>query len=441
VYAVKGPGVQRLVADVGCCDHSAFLWDYWFVDADPVTIEIRFAERILYPGDAIRQLREDLAPAIIHEEGYEADRVFVRASLPPGRYSVGLWETGRIEIPRERPPGLILDRGRAFRLMYWAPGGTPEVLGDHVLPSVHDRPPFPAAPSPGREEAFFSTIVLGEGEYGVSVGLWHWQRGGRPPLRLLRGVWPVPSIYLEFVFPRGDDLIIQDLRSVTVVDSNGQRLATLVEDDRPCGTVVGPGGEIAVFLVRRDDQGVISLDLTVFSPTLGTQRTWEAVHPHGLLERWFLPWVEPIWHGNEILLLALDDRHPDRPTYNLVAFDISTGTVQHIAGPFADAWRISQTHYVLYEDLGGIPTVFDASTRSLWIQPSPTELGVQSSVFPVAANGEWIVFQWSRDRIRWSPELLAWHPADGVMPLGPGDRAFAMGEGFAWWMETPGTGD
>jgi hypothetical protein len=427
VYAVKGPGVHRLAAELTWSDHHQYIWDYWFVDADPVTIEIRFAERILYPGDAIRQLREDLAPAIIHEEGYEADRVFVRASLPPGRYLVGLWDIGRTEDPRERPPGLILDRGRSFRLMYWAPGGTPEVLGDYVLPGV----PVRAVTWATRYEAYFATMPFEAGDLGVSVCLWYWRSGGQPTLRPLPGLWYTRST--EMLFPRPDDLVMQVYQSVLVVDRNLQLIATLVEDAQPYGTAVGPGGEVAVFLLQRNDQSGLDLHLTIFSETLETQEM-VAVYPHGRFAD-AIPLVQPIWHGDEIQFLVLDDRQLDRPTYNLMAFDISTGKVERILGPFKDVRRVGPTHYILDDAL------FDAATRSLRSLPSLAELRLQERPFPAAANGEWIVFQWSRDRIRWSPELLAWHPADGVMPLGPGDRAFAMGEGFAWWMETPGTGD
>ncbi|HCC32487.1 MAG TPA: hypothetical protein DEQ28_01080 [Clostridiales bacterium] len=262
--------MHRLAANVrvweggGPYGEEYYLWDYWFVDADPVTIEIRFAEAIPDLAGAILQIREALAGAVIHEEGYEADRVFVRATLPPGRNFVMLWDIRLADAPTIEPPGVILDRGRPFRLMYWLPGGTPEVLGDYILPKL----PFRAAPVAEREKAVFGTVVFGPGEAHIAkTSLWHWQPDAQPPLSPLPGEWYGRA--REMVFPRGDDLVIKRANSVVVADWSGQLIATLVEDREQMGTAVGPEGEIAVFTRRRDDQGGLILDLTIFSANLG----------------------------------------------------------------------------------------------------------------------------------------------------------------------------
>jgi hypothetical protein len=306
--------------------------------------------------------------------------------------------------------------------MYWAPGKISQVLGEYVLPHV----PLPVAPRAEREKAFFSTILLDDGCAGVYVCLWRWQPTARQPLMSLPGVWPWARI-----LPRGDDLVIEDFRSLRVADSDLQSIAALVEDRQPYGTAVGPGGEIAVFLLQENGRGELYLDLNIFSANLEAQQEWAAIYRHGRFNDG-IPRVEPIWHGDEILFLALDDHRPGRPTYNVMAFCITTGTVQHLLGPFERALRIGPTHYVLG---GGV--LFDAVTRSSWSLPSSTELGLQSPVSLVAVNGEWMVFQQNLDPLHWSPELLVWHPAAGPTALGPGERAFAMGEGFGWWTETP----
>ncbi|HSW10026.1 MAG TPA: hypothetical protein VLK32_03865 [Bacillota bacterium] len=420
-----------------------YLWDYWFIDADPITVEIRFAEAMPYPADAIRQLRERLAPAIILEEGYAADRVFVRARLPPGRYVVYLSDVGMRDGLETNRPGLVLDRGRSFRLTSWEPGGTPEVLGDYVLP----QRPFLVAPKAGRESAVFGTQW--SWCMGMTFCLWRWQPGAQPPLRPLPGLWWLKgSIYHDFVFPRREDLVIEHGRWVSVVDGSGQLVANLVDDFEHYGTAVGPGGEIAVFRLRRGRPGswLHDLDLTIFSATLETRQTWAAVHPHGQLQDGRVVRVQPIWHGNKIFFLASDSRQPDgRPTYNVMAFDVTTGSVQHVLGPFAHARQVGPTHYHLHVGAGGGAVLFDAAARSSRAEPSGAELGLASglSAARVAINGEWMA-------LASNSQLLAWHPTAGVTvlraaePGGPDwwgfegfSWVFPMGNGFGWWTETP----
>ncbi|HSW10027.1 MAG TPA: hypothetical protein VLK32_03870 [Bacillota bacterium] len=435
-YRVEGPGVHLVAPELSVCLYldaygewaNNYVWQYWFIDVDPVTIEIRFAEAMPYPAAAIGQLREALREAIILEEGHAADRVFVRAHLPPGRYEVRLLDVGMIGSIEVLRPGLILDRGRPFRLMYWEPGGTPEILGEYALPYFADLPSVSLAlPVAEREEAFFSAYAL-----GGAKSLWRWQRSGQPPsFRPLPVTWT--GWTAEVTSVRRDGVVIENRNSVVMVGAKGEPVATLVEQGNPYGTAVGPGGEIAVFLLETNNQGALELDLTIFSATLEKQQTWAAVYPHGRFNDG-IPRVKPIWTGNDLLFVALDDRKPpdERPTYNLMAFDVTTGSVQHILGPFDHAWRSGQTHYIFEKWQPRVTIKFDAATRSSRILPAAIEAGSGSPsyVSPIAVNGEWVVF-------RSDSHLLAWHPTAGVTPLGSGREAFAMGVGFAWWIGLP----
>ncbi|MDQ7795058.1 MAG: hypothetical protein RDU89_11710 [bacterium] len=395
--------------------------DYWFIAGGPITIEIVFSDQVADPIAVLRHIRLTLRDALIHEEGCEGDRVFVRATLTPGQYAISLAESGEFMDLRGDHRILLLQQGASFRLMGWEPGRSPEVMGEYFLPLF----PYSAALEGRPDEALFGATVVGDGYTTVYTHLWQWRSDAEPQLTHLGDLWPRGN-----VFSRSDDLVIQ-FRSAIVVDRSGERVATL-EYGHSYGVAVGPGDEIAVFLGRYGREGRTELDLMVFNAELELYRTWDGIYPQGR-SGYYTPDVHPIWWENELFFLVLDDAVAGTPVYRLMAIDVDTGSLRRVLGPFVDGYRVGRFHYAFRREHDATWALWDPATRSLWTLVSAHEVGEWDTPRPLATNGDWVVL-YSRPS-----GLLGWHPSTGITRLGPGTAVVRAGDGFLWWTGMAGT--
>ncbi|MDQ7795060.1 MAG: hypothetical protein RDU89_11720 [bacterium] len=413
-YHIEAPVVHRAAASLPGFPST----EYWVIGGDPVTIEIRFKETIPDPAEVISHLRSFYPLALVHEEGHEADRVFVRVTLAPRRYAISLLGIGG--SVDQVYPTLVLDQGAPYHLVRWEPGGSPRVLGQYFLP----RHPFEAGLESDREEGFWTTESP-EGLSGcrtVDTYLWRWQSGTQPRVALLPGLWTTGR-----VFHRSDDLVLQSYWSVTVVDRSGEPVAPLGHA-YSYGVAVGPDDEVAVFLGRYGEDTGLELDLMIFDADLKLCRTWDGICPQGRFNDG-TPDVHPIWWGDEVYWLALDDTGPDRPVYRLMAIDVDTGSVREVLGPFAYGYRVGRSHYALREDDHAAWVLWDPATSSLRTLLSAREVGERWAPRPLVTNGDWVVLHSSESG------LLGWHPSLGITYLGPGSGVVRAGEAFLWWTE------
>ncbi|MDQ7795057.1 MAG: hypothetical protein RDU89_11705 [bacterium] len=427
-YHVEGQGTHLIAA--GAYDlYSRFPSDHWIVGGDPVVIEIHFDKPISDPAAVIRQVREKLVGAVVHDEGDQDNRVYLMVTVPPGIYRVDLPAGERLEAWRDHRT-LVLHRGCRWSLTRWEPGGSPESLGEYELTSVawgiHA-----AAFGAERDEAFFFTIPFsGEGPPETTC-LWRWEPGAQPCVALLPGSWTSGCTGREWVLPRSGDLVLQSCWSVTVVDRSGEQVATLGQGDSwkrySYGVAVGPGDEVAVFLGRRGETG-LELDLIIFNADLELYRTWDGICRQGRFNDG-TPDVHPIWWEDEVFFLALDDTGPGTPVYHLMAMDVDTGSLRRVLGPFARGRRVGQSTYVLEKEDGAATVLWDPATRSLRTLPSARDVGERGTPWPLATNGDWVVLYSSESG------LLGWHPSLGITRLGPGTAVVRAGEAFLWWTE------